>query len=99
MIKYLLFYVLLKNLSLIWRRHRAPKFRPMLGAQSLWAGRDLYRTTPAVTRGLGFSGLIRRIALFSRFLRHTMGCEQPILTQILTGLSGILKYSFMNQLG
>jgi hypothetical protein len=26
----------------------------MLGAQGLGAGRDLYRATPAVTRGLGF---------------------------------------------
>jgi hypothetical protein len=34
----------------------------MLGAQGLWAGRDLYRATPAVTRDLGFSGLIRRTA-------------------------------------
>jgi hypothetical protein len=48
----------------IWRRHhyrwRVAIFRPMLGAQGLWAGRDLYRATPAVTRDLGFSGLIRR---------------------------------------
>jgi hypothetical protein len=28
-------------------------------AQRLWADRDLYRATPAVTRGLSFSGLIR----------------------------------------
>ena len=35
---------------------------PMLGAQGLWAGRDLYRATPAATRDLGFSGLIRRTA-------------------------------------
>jgi hypothetical protein len=41
----------------------------MLGAQGPWAGRDLYRTTPAVTRGLGFSGLIRRTAPFSRLLQ------------------------------
>jgi hypothetical protein len=32
----------------------------LLGAQGLWAGRDLYRATPAVTRDLGFSGLIRK---------------------------------------
>jgi hypothetical protein len=42
-----LFYVPLKNISPIWRRHhyrwRTAKFRPMLGAQGLWAGRDLYR--------------------------------------------------------
>ena len=67
LIDYLLFYVPLKNISLyIWRRHhyrwRAAKFRHILGAQGLWAGRGLYRVTPAVTRGLGFSGLIRRTA-------------------------------------
>jgi hypothetical protein len=50
----------------------AAKFRPMFGAQGLWAGKDLYRTTPAVTRDLGFSGLIRRTAPFSRLLRHTI---------------------------
>ena len=82
------FYVPLKNISLIWRRHhcrwRAAKFRPMLGAQGLWAGRDLHRATPAVTRDLGFSGLIRRIAPFSRLLRHMRGCGGSILTRILT---------------
>jgi hypothetical protein len=55
-----------KNFSLIWRRHqcrwRATKFRPMLGAQGLWAGRDLYRVTPAMIRGLGFPSLIRSTA-------------------------------------
>jgi hypothetical protein len=66
LIDYLRFYVPLKNFSLIWRRHhcrwRAAKFRPMLGAQSLWAGRDLYRATPTATRDFGFSGLIRKTA-------------------------------------
>jgi hypothetical protein len=89
LIDYLRFYVPLKNFSLIWRRHhyrwRAAKFRPMLGAQRLWAGRDLYRATPAVTWDLGFSGLIRRTAPFSRLLRHTRGCGGSILTRILTG--------------
>jgi hypothetical protein len=79
----------LKNISLIWRRHhcrgRAAKFRPMLGAQGLWAGRALYRATPTVTRDLGFSGLIRRTAPFSRLLRNAWGCGGPILTRILTG--------------
>jgi hypothetical protein len=81
---YLLFYVPLKN-----RRHhcrwRAAKFRPMLGAQGLWAGRGLYRATPAVTWDLGFSGFIRRTAPFSRLLRHEWGCGGPILTRVLTG--------------
>jgi hypothetical protein len=75
--------------SLIWRRHhcrwKAAKFRPKLGAQGLWAGRDLYRATPAVTRDLGFSGLVRRTAPFSRLLLHTRVCGGSILTRILTG--------------
>jgi hypothetical protein len=45
----------------------------MLGAQGRWAGSDLYRATPAVTRDLGFSGLIRRTAPFRRLSRHTRG--------------------------
>jgi hypothetical protein len=69
LIDYLRFYVPLKNISLIWRRHhyrwRAAKFRPMLGAQGLWAGNDLYRATPAVTRDLGFSGPTVIIFFFS----------------------------------
>jgi hypothetical protein len=83
------FYVPLKNFSLIWRHHhcwwRAAKFRPMLGAQGLWAGRDLYRATPAMTPSLSFSGLIRRTAPFSRLLQHTRGCGGSILTPILMG--------------
>jgi hypothetical protein len=85
LIDYLLFYVSLKNFSLIWRRHRAAKFRPMVGAQGLWAGRDLCRATPTVTRNLGFSGLIRRTAPINHLLRHAWGCGGPILTRILTG--------------
>jgi hypothetical protein len=86
----LLFYVLFKNISLICRRHhcrwRAAKFRPMLGAQGLWARRDLYRATPVVTHGLNFSGLIRRTAPFIRLLQLARRCGGPILTRILTGL-------------
>jgi hypothetical protein len=77
LIDYLWFYVPLKIFSHIWRCHhyqwRTAKFRSMLGAQGHSAGRDLYRATPAVTRDLGFSGLIRRTAPFSRLLRHTRG--------------------------
>jgi hypothetical protein len=84
----LLFYVPLKNFSCIWRRHHcrwgAVKFRPMLGAQGLWAGRDLNGVTPTVTWGLGSSSLIRRTAPFSRLLRHTMGCGGSFLTRIFT---------------
>jgi hypothetical protein len=57
----------------------------MLGAQGLWAGRYFYRVAPAVTRGLGFSGLIRRTAPFSRLLWLTKGCGGSILTRLLKG--------------
>jgi hypothetical protein len=89
LIDYIRFYVPLKNFSLIWICHycqwKAAKFRLMFGAQGLWAGRDLYRVTPAVTRDLCFPGLIQRTAPFSRFLRPTTGCGESILTWILTG--------------
>ena len=79
---------LTQEFSLIRGRHhcqwRAAKFRPMLGVQGLWARRDLYRVTPAATRDLSFSGLIRRTAPFSRLLRHTRGCGGSSLTRILT---------------
>jgi hypothetical protein len=43
-----------------------------------------------VTRDLGFSGLIRRIAPFSCLSRHTRGCGgSTILTRILTGESAV----------
>jgi hypothetical protein len=54
------------------------------GAQGLLAGRDLYRATPAVTRDLGFSGLIQR-----NLLGHTRECGGSILTRILTGEGGV----------
>jgi hypothetical protein len=47
--------------------------------------RPKFCSPPAVTRDLGFSGLIRRTAPSSRLLRHTRGCGEPILTRILTG--------------
>jgi hypothetical protein len=87
LIDYLRFYIPLMNFSLLWRRHhcrwRAAKFRPMLGSQGLWAGRNLYRATLTVTRDLGFSGFIRRTAPFSRLLRHAWRCGEPILTRTI----------------
>jgi hypothetical protein len=41
----------------------------------------------SVTRDLGFSGLIRKTAPFSRLLRDTRGCGGSILTRILTGIN------------
>ena len=92
-------YIPRKNFSLVWRRHhyhqRAAKFRPMLGAQNLWAGRTLfYRATPAVTQGFGFPGLIRRTAPFSCLLQHTMGYGGSIQYSYLDphGSADIKKY-------
>jgi hypothetical protein len=42
----------------------------MLGAQGLWAVRNLYRAKPAVTRGLRFSGLILQTAPFLPITTH-----------------------------
>jgi hypothetical protein len=50
-----------------------------------WADKDLYRASPAVTRDLGFTGLIRRTAPFSHLFCHTRGRRESILTRILTG--------------
>jgi hypothetical protein len=77
----------------LWRRHqcqwRAAKLRPMLG---LWAGKDLCRATSAVTRDIGFSGLIWRTAPLSRLLRHTREYGGSILTWILTGCETRRKF-------
>jgi hypothetical protein len=58
LIDYLLLYVQLKNVSLIWRRHhyrwKVAKFRPMLGALGLWAGRNLYCAISAAKQDLNF---------------------------------------------
>jgi hypothetical protein len=83
-------------------RWRVANCRPMLGAQGLWAGRDLYRAIPAVTRALGLPGLIRRTTSFSRLLRHKRGCGGSILTgssrvpiqSPLTTRKGMLKTYF-----
>ena len=66
----------LRNIALIWRRHHyqrktTSKVRHMLGLYRLWALRDLYRATPADTRGLGFCGLIWRTAPFNRSVRQS----------------------------
>jgi hypothetical protein len=99
-IDYLLFYVPLKNFSL--RRHhcwwRDAKLRRMLGTQGNWAGRNLYRCTPAVTRVLNFSCIIWRTAPFSRLLRHTRECgrsSRVLIQSPLKTCKGMLRtYSY-----
>jgi hypothetical protein len=82
---HLLFYVLFKNFSLMWRRHhyrvRAAKFRPRSALRAFEQGGIF--VVPHLL-GLGFSGLVRRTAQFSRLLRHTRGCWGSILTRVLT---------------
>jgi hypothetical protein len=78
---YVVFYIPLKNISLIWIRHHyrwgAAKFRPMLGTQGgIFIGPHLL---------LCISGLIWRTVPFNRLLRLARGCWGPILTWILTG--------------
>jgi hypothetical protein len=52
---------------------------------------SIYRTTHALKRGLGFSGLMRRTTPFSHLLRHTKWCGGSILTRILTHKNAILS--------
>jgi hypothetical protein len=100
LIDFSLFYFPLKNISLMWRRHdyrwRAAKFRPMLGFQGLWAGRDLYRVTPAVTRGLGFfrSHPKDRLMCFK-----INGCSQFVGNPSMKNAGQIIELLLSNVLG
>ena len=65
------------SLHIIWRRHdyqqRAATVWPIPSYSlkaSEHAGRDLNRATPAVTRGFGFCGRIRRIAQLSHLFTY-----------------------------
>jgi hypothetical protein len=99
LIDYLLFYVPLKNVLLTHHhyRWRAAKFRPMLGAQVLWAGRNPHHATSATTQGLGSSYLIRRTAPFSRLLRHTRGYGESVLSRILMGPHSVASLTYDTQ--
>ena len=55
--------VTFENSSFRWRR--VAKIRPLLDTYGPWGWRDLYRATPALTRGLIVCGLIRRAAPFN----------------------------------
>ena len=43
---------------------------------ALWQRRDLYRATPAVTQGLGFSGLIQKTALIQSPFSNNQGSNK-----------------------
>jgi hypothetical protein len=69
----------------------------VLGTQGLWAERYFYHATSAVTWGLGFSGLIRRITAFRRLLMTYKGSGGSILTRIHTSLDNLKNQLFKNQ--
>jgi hypothetical protein len=56
-------------------------FRPMLGAQDLWAGRNIYQ----VPHLLWNEASVFPVSFEGCLLRHTRGCGGSILTRILTG--------------
>ena len=72
----LLLNVMLENISLVWRRHhrrrRVTKNWPILDTYDFWAERDLYRAKPSVTRGLSYSGVIRKTSHFHCLLRQIL---------------------------
>jgi hypothetical protein len=86
-VDYLLLYVPLKNSSLIWRRHHC-RWRAVSFALRAfdWAGRNLYRVKPAVTRDLDFSALL--------LARHTRECVGSILTRILKGVYAFIMVRY-----
>jgi hypothetical protein len=60
-----------------WIHHcqwRAAKFRPMLGAQWLWAEKDLYCATPAVTRDPLFCFIQRTIFVIEIIYMFILMC-------------------------
>jgi hypothetical protein len=75
LIDYLLFYVPLKNISLIWRRHHFRWRAANLGLCSVLRAFEQGGIFIGVARDLGF---IRRTAPFSRLLRHA--CTDKVWT-------------------
>jgi hypothetical protein len=65
------------------------KFRPMLGAQCLWADGDLYRATPAVLRGLGFFHIVQK---------HQISCAYSLnsIKDYLPRHSSIIQRIWLN---
>jgi hypothetical protein len=58
--------------------------KDMLGAQGRWAGRDLYRATPAVTRDLGFPVLSEGPLHTVAFYDTQEGVDDLFPTRIIT---------------
>jgi hypothetical protein len=96
LIDYFLFYVPLKNISLIWKVTIAGE-----GLQNLRLCSELrafeqgwvFIVSHLLWHGTSvFSCLIRRNAPLNRFLRHKRGCEGSILARILTGPLSVALY-------
>jgi hypothetical protein len=82
LIDYLVFYVKIKDFSIIWTI--TSEVQPNLGLYSMlraFAQGD--HATPVMTLGLVLSGLICRTAPVNRPLWHTRECGGSILTWIL----------------
>ena len=63
----IVWFVSLKNFSLIWRRSPLPLkvFLPILGTHGLWAVRVLEHATPTVTRIIHYNGHFRGSMTFA----------------------------------
>jgi hypothetical protein len=89
LIDYLLFYVPLKNFFNDMKTSPLPvkgcKILPHVRLLGPLSREGSLSCTHTVIRDLGFSGLTRRTAPFSRILRRAWRCRGPILTWILTG--------------
>jgi hypothetical protein len=85
---YLLFYVPLKNCSLIWRRHhyhwKAAEFRPTLGVQGHWAG-GIFIVPLLLWHGTSVFPVSSEGPPHSVDSYDTWGCGGPVLTRILKG--------------
>jgi hypothetical protein len=68
--------------SLLWRRHRIAKFRPIYVRRSRSLSNEGSLMWPPAFRS----------TTFSRLLRHARGCWKPILTRILKGPHSVASY-------
>lgn len=87
LISHILFRVVLEIISFLCGRHRCrwmtSKHWPLICTYGLWARRILSMPYIAVTRGLGFQGIIRRTTPFCRHVRILRIYSNPICTGIL----------------
>jgi hypothetical protein len=97
-----LFYFLLKYLSLTWRCHhcqyRAAKFRHVLGSYALWIKNNLYGATTAVKQDLRFCSLVHIEQIITRGPGAILltWVILPNISHIFTFTESFLLYFFWN---